>query len=253
VDTGLVRTYRGDVSRPGDPQRPDEGDGPRAEQPSPERPGQGHPPQGYPGYVARPYGPTPYDDPRTEQQDVPPYVYNPYGNVSYPATYPAPPAGLGPGDDRLPARRPGTLHLALVLLVVSTLPYLLGGLLAVLGASAAAAAVPPDEQAELQRLGVNVEQVVRTGGTVVLVVALVFLLLAVLAWTGRGWARALLAAMTAGFVLMLVAVVVAAGSQGTALDGASLLVLAGPVVLAVIGVLLVFSGAARVWFSRLRR
>jgi hypothetical protein len=36
-------------------------------------------------------------------------------------------------------------------------------------------------------------------------------------------------------------------------DGASLVVLAGPVVLAVAGVVLMFGAAARAWFSRPRR
>jgi hypothetical protein len=229
VDTRRTRTYRGDVSSPGD-QRPDEGGG-----------------------APSPYGPTPYDDPRAGRPDLPPYVYNPYGNVSYPSTYPVPPAGLGAEEARPVLRRPGALTLALVLHVVAAVPFLLFGLLATLGAAAAAATLPPDQVAQLRQLGVDPEQTVRSMGLLVLVVAVVFLLLAVLAFTGRGWARALLAAMTAGFVLVVFAFVAAAGGQGVPAVGAALLVLAVPAALAVAGVVLMFGTAARAWFSRPRR
>jgi hypothetical protein len=223
------------VTSPGDQSRPDEGGGP--------------PP---------PYGTTPYDDPRGNRADLPPYVYNPYANVSYPATYPAPPtdpgpAGLEPGGDTTPVRRPGALHLALVLQVVAALPYLLVGFLAAFGAAAAVATLPAEQLAQLQQLGVDPEQTIRSMGLLILAVAAGFLLLAVLAWSGRGWARALLAAMTAGFVLLVFAFVAAAGGQGVGVDGATLLVLAGPVVLAAVGVVLMFGSAARAWFSRPRR
>lgn len=241
MDTGQGRTYRGGVTSPGEQRGPDEGWRP------PTPPEQSPESQAYrPGA----YGPTPYDDPGDRAD--PPYVYNPYANVSYPSTYPAPPAGLGT-DDRVPARRPGSMHAALALLLVATVPYLLGGVLAVLGAGSAASAVPPEQLAELERLGVNLEQLVRSAGLVVLAVAFVFALLAILAWTGRGWARALVTAMTTGFVLMVFVFIAAASAQGVPVDGASLVVLAGPVVLAAIGVVLMFGSAAREWFSRGRR
>lgn len=238
MDTGQGRTYGGDVST-GDPQ-------PAADS--------GRPEHGPPG-AATPHGHTPYDDPGAGAA-TPPYVYNPYSNVSYPATYPtyptdsAPPAGLGPHDLATPTPRPGSVHLALVLLLVSALPYLLVGFLALAAAGEVAAAVPPDQLAQLQQLGVDLEQVVRTVGVVILAVALLFVLLAVFAWTGRGWARALLTAMTAGFALMVVGSIAAASAQGVAVDVANLVVLAGPLVLAIVGLVLMFGAAARAWFSR---
>ena len=215
------------MSSPGDPYRPD--DGPRPEQ---QYPAPGHP-----------HGPTPYDEP-----GLPPHVYNPYGNVSYPATYPVPPAGLGPGDPPPAARRPGSVHLALVLLLLSALPYLLIGLLAAVAAGDLEAAVPPGGLPQLPP-GVDLEQVVRVTGVVILGVALVFLLLAVLAWTGRGWARALTAAMVGGFALMALA----SGAQTGGVGVAAVLILAVPVLLAAAGVALLFGPAARPWFSRPRR
>lgn len=213
------------MTTPGEPgRRPDDGH---------------HPNQGQAGYGAA---------------QEPPYVYNPYANVAYPSSYPTTPAGLGGAPmPETPTRRPGSVHLALVLLVLSALPYLLFGLVAVLVADQSAGALPPDDLAELQRLGVDPAQLVRTAGTVMLVVAGIFLLLAVIAWTGRRWARGLVAAMTVGFVLMVIAMVVAAGSQGLPVDNASLLLLALPVLLAVGGVALLLGPAARTWFSRPRR
>jgi hypothetical protein len=212
VDTARGRTYRGEMSSPGDQGRPDE--------PAPE---------------------------------LPPYVYNPYGNVSYPATYPVPPAGFAPEDDRPPVRRPGTLHVALVLQVLAALPYLLFGFLATTGAETAVAALPPEQLTPLREAGFDPVQLVRSMGALVLGVAGVFVLLALLAWTGRPWARGLLAAMTIGFVLLVLAFVAAGPAQGLAVDGASLLVLAAPVTLAAVGVAMLFGAAARAWFTRPRR
>jgi hypothetical protein len=145
----------------------------------------------------------------------------------------------------LPPRRPGSLHLALLLVVLSAVPYLLVGLLAVAGAGQAATALPPEDLAQLQQLGVDLAQVIRITGFVMLAVALGFVLLGVLAWGGRRWARALLAAT-------VVTSVVAAGSQGLPLDAASVAVLAVPLILALAGVGLMFAPAARDWFARRR-
>jgi hypothetical protein len=197
-------------------------------------------------------GETPRPDDPPSGADHPPYVYNPYADVSYPATYPVPPAGLGGDDPAPPARRPGVVHLALLLLVVAALPYLLIGLFGATAAGDLTSAVPPGQLPPLAP-GVDLAQVVRAAALVMLGVAVVYLLLAVLAWTGRGWARALLAATTAGFALMVAASVAAASSQGLPMDGAGLLVLAFPVVLAAVGVALLFGPAARAWFGRRRR
>src|SRR5690606_6222825 len=108
------------------------------------------------------------------------------------ASYPSP-AGLGP-EAELPPKRPGSLHVALLLVVVSAVPYLFAGLLAVAGAGQAAAALPPENLAQLEQLGVSVAQftqVVQITGGLILAVALAYVLLGVLAWTGRRWARAL--------------------------------------------------------------
>jgi predicted anti-sigma-YlaC factor YlaD len=122
----------------------------------------------------------------------------------------------------------------------------------VVGAGQAAAALPPEDLAQIQELGVDLEQLVRVTGFVLVATALVYLLLGVLAWTGRRWARGLLAAVTAGFVLMVATSAVAAGSQGLPMDGGSLLVLGVPLVLALLALALMFGSAARDWFARRR-
>ena len=258
---------------PGDGRAPDERDGPIPTRPQPDPPAPPpdprpsgrqpyvpRPPYGAPAHPGSPYDRSPYDrspydqspgDGSTGGPAEPPYVYNPYGNYPYPASYPTSPAGLGPGPV-LPPRRPGSLHLALLLVVLSAVPYLLVGLLAVAGAEQATTALPPEDLAQLQQLGVDLAQVIRITGFVMLAVALGFILLGVLAWGGRRWARALLAASAAGFALMVVTSVVAAGSQGLPLDAASGAVLGVPLILALAGVGLMFAPAARDWFARRR-
>lgn len=179
-----------------------------------------------------------------------PHVYNPYSGVSYPSSYPVPPAGLGPGGPVAPVRRPRVVHLGLLLLLVSTLPYLLSGLLMALGADQITSVVPPEQLEPLRAAGVDPTQVVRTGGIVVLVIAAVFALFALLAWAGRRWARALVAAMTVGFALMALVALVGGGAQ--AAGAAGLLVVLGPAVLAAVGVALLFRPAARAWYGRAR-
>jgi hypothetical protein len=245
------------VSSPGD-ERPDgrpdptaqfpPGQYPSGQYPSGQQP-HGRPPSD-PSQYGQQYGQPPYAGPAGNAPTEPPYVYNPYGNFAYPTSYPSP-TGSGPEAER-PAKRPGSMHVALLLVFVSALPYLFIGLAAIVIAGQAATALSPEDLAQLEQLGVDVAQVLRTTGAVILAVALAYVLLGVLAWTGRRWARALLAAMTVGFVLMVAASVLAAGSQGLALDGGSVLVLAVPLVVALAGLALMFGGAARDWFARRR-
>ena len=225
------------MSSPGDGRVPDERPGPDPAPPGPAEAWPG-PPSGQ-----LPHGPA-------QPADLP-YVYNPYSNYQYPASYPASPAGLGP-EPLPPPRRPRLLHLALLLVVLSSLPYVLVGVLALAGAGQAATALPPEDLAQLQELGVDLAQVVRITGVLLLAIALLYVLLGVLAWTGRRWARALLALLTVGFMLMVAASVLAAGSQGLALDAGSVVVLGLPLTLALLGLGLMFHPAARDWFARRR-
>ncbi len=221
-----------------------------SEQQAPGQPPHGRPASPDPSQYGQQYGQAPYAGSAGNAPTEPPYVYNPYGNYAYPTSYPSP-AGLGP-EAEPPPKRPGSMHVALLLVFVSALPYLFIGLAAIVVSGQAATALSPDDLGRLEQLGVDVGQVMRTTGAVIVAVALAYVLLGVLAWTGRRWARALLAATTVGFVLMVAASVLAAGSQGLALDGGSVLVLAVPLVVALAGLALMFGGTARDWFARRR-
>lgn len=154
-------------------------------------PGQGHQQQPYPAPGPPPYG-----------------GYDPYGAA-------APPAWGQPEPE--PAKRPGLMVLALVLMILAALPFLVGGVAGLVTVTAA------DIPAEV----LNNARLVQAGGTpalilqalqlllgLMVVVALVYLLLAVLAFRGRNWARIVVTVLTVGFVLLLLLGLVSGGSSG---------------------------------------
>ena len=199
--------------------------------------------------------------PASDPADLP-HVYNPYAGVSYPSSYPVPsavpPAGLGPDGAVGPARRPGALHLALVLLLVATLPSLLPGLLLAL-APEQLTAVLDAQREQLRGQGVELPPaadlvpVLRAAGILLLVLGGVFALLALLAWAGRRWARTLVGALAVlWFVAAVGLVLLATAGQGVAPDAGSLLAIIGPPALALVGALLLFRPAARAWYGRVR-
>lgn len=188
---------------------------------------------GQPGH----YGsPPPYGQPGQ-------YAYNPYSSSPYPA---------GLGDSQVqPARRPGIMVLSLVLLVLSTLVFLLVGVvfLAVpLDPATIApvlARVDPTQQ-------LNPEQVIlviRIVGGVFAAFAALYILFASLAFTGRNWARIAVTVLTVGFVLLLVAGLVSGGAT----DGISLAVLAAILVAAVAGTVILYLPDSRRYFANPRR
>lgn len=166
-------------------------------------PGQGYPPQPYP---QQPYpAPGPYAG------------YDPYGGSAWGKPEPE------------PVRRPGLLVLALVLMVLAALPFLAGGVFLIV--SLTAAQIPAEV--------LNDPRIVQAGGTPELVlqafhlvagimvgVALLYVLLAVLAFRGRNWARIAAAVLTVGFVLLLLAGLVSGGSSGAVLGFVGFLLVA---------------------------
>lgn len=183
--------------------------------------------EGHPAY--NPYGQT--GGYRAGQQPGQ-YASSPLPGQGYQHPYPAPgqtPYGAGydpyggsaqPGWGKAgpePVKRPGLMVLALVLMVLAALPFLVGG---VAGLATITAADIPAEV-------LNDARVVQAGGTpelilqavqlllgIMIVVALVYLLLAVLAFRGRNWARIVIAVLTVGFVLLLAAGLVSGGAAG---------------------------------------
>ena len=135
--------------------------------------------------------------------------YNPYGGAT--------PAGFGK-EPEPPARRPGLMVLALVLMLLAALPFALGGLVGVF-APIDASAIPPGllDNPQMVRAGATPDlliQAIRLVSGIVVVVALVWSVLAVVAFRGRNWARIVLTVLTTGFVLLLAAGLVGGTTTG---------------------------------------
>jgi hypothetical protein len=190
-----------------------------------------------PAYGAAPRGASPYGDQTG-------YAYNPYG---------AYPASTGPAVEPPPSR-PGLLVLALVLQIVAALPFLFFGvafLVVPLNGSALTSTLT-QLQNDPRFAGTDITpdlllSLVRTLGVILLVAALAYLLLAVLSFAGRNWARILVAVVSAGFVLALVGLLVAAGGAAD-----TLLVFAVLIVLLVASVVIAFLPAANAWYTHRR-
>jgi hypothetical protein len=178
------------------------------------------------------------------------YVYNPYGTT--PSTYPA---GLGT-DDSEPAKRPGIMILSLVLLLLSALPWLVGGVAALVTPVDVGALPPSVTEEQLEQAGVTADELlslmrdlVRVVGGAFLVLALLYVLFAVLAFMGRNWARIVLTIMTVLFALPLLAF---SAFVGTAGDPVGLVFVLAITAASVGGTILLFVPAASRYFSRAR-
>ncbi|MCO1656760.1 hypothetical protein [Pseudonocardia humida] len=210
------------------------------------QPYQGDNPYAGPGAYRGPSDPGRYgSSPAYGQQE--PYAYSPYANQG--------PAGTGGADQPAPVRRPGLLVLSLVLLVLSALPFLIGGLVFLVVAidvQEIVALLPTiDPNGQLAAAGITPEQIldiVRTAGGIVAAMAAIYVLFAVLAFTGRNWARIVVAVLTTGFGLLLLAGLVQGASAGSG-SGLSMAVLAASVA----GTVLMFVPASQQYFASRRR
>jgi hypothetical protein len=192
------------------------------------------------------------------------YTSGPPQGQGYPQPYPAPGQPPHGGYDPYggaaasswekaepePVKRPGLMVPALVLMVLAALPFLVGGVAALFTVTV------NDIPAEV----LDDARVVAAGGTPALilqalqlllglmaVVALGYLLLAVLAFRGRNWARIVLAVLTAGFVLLLLTGLVGGGVAGGVLGFVVFLLVA-----TVGGVAILFTPDANRFFARPR-
>jgi hypothetical protein len=248
------------VSTPHDPQRqgwPDQG--PYGGPQGPYGPPQGQPPQYAPPYGGheQQYGPPPVQygqqqggygppgqyGPQQFDQDPAqmPFAYNPYGSSPTPA-------GLQQ-EDLAPVGRPGILIVAFIMLVLATLPFLLGG---------AAALLSPPSPSEIPASVLSNPRLIEAGGTpemlvsivrivgaIVLVIAAGYLMFALFALTGKNWARIIVTILTTIFVLLLVL-----GTPFSNLSGAGVGFFVGIIGLSIGGVLLMFLPASRQYFAR---
>jgi hypothetical protein len=220
-------------------------------QPAYGQPGQYGPPGHY--GTPPPYGqPPPYaqQDPYGQQGQYGQYGgapgsqgYNPYGGE---------PAGLETGA-RGPATRPGIMVLSVVLLILSAVPFLVTGAV-VLALPLDLSALPPELglEEQMEQAGVTAEAVVsflRFLAVIILVLALLYVLFAVLSFLGRNWARIVLTIMTVGFTLMMLASATASASGG---DVVGLGLLGLIVAASVIGTVILFLPAPNTYFRRAR-
>ena len=171
------------------------------------------------------------------------YAYTPYGTPY--------PAGLDDGGLE-PAARPRIMVLSLVLLILSALPFLAFGAVLLLLPIDANTIPQVDIQGQLAEAGITIEtlvSVLRVFGAIALVLALLYVTFAVLAFLGRNWARIVLTIMTAGFALLLLAGVAGGGASDPSSLTFLLLVLAA----AVGGTVILFLPDANRFFAGPRR
>jgi hypothetical protein len=202
----------------------------------------------YPQYPQNPYpqGSAPADAPQGAQHPADrssgtqytggQYAYSPYAQAPTPSV-----------DEPRRVRRPATMAGALVLLVLSALPFLVFGVLG-LFVPISQDMFPPELGLDALLTQYNVSfdqflQAVRLLLALVAVLALVFIGLAVAAFAGKAWGRiatTVLTVLFCGFLLLNLG------------GGGSSLVVLAPVVLAVAGVVLMFVRPSAEWFAGLR-
>jgi hypothetical protein len=182
-----------------------------------------------------------------------PQPYNPYGQpgqyagTPFSGSFGGEAAGLGPDDDKRVAR-PGLMVLSLVLLILSSLPFLVIGAV-LLTVPLDLSQFPPelDLEEQLQQANLTEEALItalRAGGAVNLALALLYVLFAVLAFMGRGWARIVLTIMTVGFTLVMLGLTLAGGAS----DAFSLLFALVVVAASVGGTIIMFLPEPSRWF-----
>lgn len=245
MDSARAGIYGGAVSTPPDPQQG---------QPYPGQQPQGTPPPYGTGYGGTQY-PYPGDQGLEPGQQPQGYPYNPYAQ---PTPYGQSPYGGGQypaGLDKAaaPAVRPGIMVLGLVLMILAALPFLAFGVL-FLVVPLDSTTIPPEvfNNPQLAEAGVTAEtliSILRVFGGVFVVLALLYITFAILAFLGRNWSRILVTVMTVGFSLFLLLGAVSGGAA----DAASIVILLTPVVLAAAGVAILFVPAARQYFAAPRR
>jgi hypothetical protein len=136
--------------------------------------------------------------------------------------------------------------LSLVLLILSALPFLAAGAL-LLAAPLEVGAIPPEYEQQLAQAGLTAEMavsVLRGVAAAILVVAVVYLLFAVLAFMRRNWARIVLTIMTVGFALLMLASMF----TGAAGDTGSLVFILVIVAASVGGTIIMFLPESSRWF-----
>lgn len=255
MDSGGAPSY-GDAVTSADPQRSGRPDDKTVVVPTGGATGQPPPQAGQYPPTAR-YPPAQYPSGYAEQPTTH-LAYNPYGQQfpaveQYPQGYPMPE----------PARRPAGMVVALLLHLLSALPFLAGAAALIAGSASVRSMLPADQLAEFEQLtGVDPFAVLYGFAAFLGVVALLFLLFAVLAFVRRNVARVLVTLMTLVFVVLTGLAVFAGLAGGVVTDPSlggtgelvgGLIVLAAPALLALVGTILLFTPAANRFYRTRRR
>jgi hypothetical protein len=138
--------------------------------------------------------------------------------------------------------------LSLLMLILSSLPFLGLGLVLVVAAENGAQLFDPAQTRQLEEAGVSAAEIIRIVGAVILVISVLYIGFAVLAFLGHNWARIIVAIMTAGFTLLALSTVF----TGLSADNSSLLFTVAVTILAVAGTVILFMPEARRFYASRR-
>ncbi|WP_346270963.1 hypothetical protein [Pseudonocardia sp.] len=214
----------------------------------------------YPQYPQNPYGPRaggwygapqqpyPQSQPYAAPQHAPPQQAG-YGGPDVSGGWAPSPAGMV-AEPEAP-RRPGSVALGMVLMILAALPFLILG---VAGTTVPLTRdmFPPELGLDglLAQSALTFEQLVaavRVLLAFIALLALAYIVLAVVAFTGRNWARVTATVLTAVF-----SVVMLLNLPGVLGDPSALAVVLAPAVLGIAGVLLMRTPPASAWFASRR-
>ncbi|WP_199796767.1 LapA family protein [Pseudonocardia dioxanivorans] len=232
----------------------------------------GQPQYGQPQYGQEQYGQPPYGQPQYGQPPDP-YGANQYGANQYGANqYGGAPAynvynpyadgGSGPsGGAAAPVARPAGVWVGMILLVISALPYLAYGVVIALASNQFTSRISTDDLARLQQANINLTQIALIAGVVLIAFAVLHIALSIAAFMGRNGGRVTVTVFVVLYTLLIAGGVASlfalAGQRGVtvdlAVDPLGLAIGVGPLVLAIVGVVLLYAGGASTWFRSRRR
>ncbi|AEA27741.1 hypothetical protein Psed_5613 [Pseudonocardia dioxanivorans CB1190] len=235
-------------------------------QPQYGQPQYGQPQYGQPQYGQPQYGQQ-YEQPQYGQQPDPyganQYGANQYGGApAYNVYNPYADGGSGPsGGAAAPVARPAGVWVGMILLVISALPYLAYGVVIALASNQLTSRISTDDLAKLQQANINLTQIALIAGVVLIAFAVLHIALSIAAFMGRNGGRVTVTVFVVLYTLLIAGGVAApfilAGQRDVTLDltvdPLGLAIGVGPLVLAIVGVILLYAGGASTWFRSRRR
>ncbi|MFC7656135.1 hypothetical protein ACFQV8_06010 [Pseudonocardia benzenivorans] len=149
----------------------------------------------------------------------------------------------------------------MILLVISALPYLAYGVVIALASNQLTSRISTDDLAKLQQANINLTQIALIAGVVLIAFAVLHIALSIAAFMGRNGGRVTVTVFVVLYTLLIAGGVASlfalAGQRGVtvdlAVDPLGLAIGVGPLVLAIVGVILLYAGGASTWFRSRRR